>query len=293
MRDEGYTPNAFARGLGLNSMRMVGILCRDVANPFYGLAVSQLERNLRHIGYDSLLCSTGPKIEDKQKCLTILLQKRVDAIILVGSAYREKSDNSHIVTAAAQTPIFMLNAELEAPNVFSVFCNENEAMRDNVKYLVSSGYRDVLYLHDMTTWAWAGTQKLAGYKQGLIDCGISLSKELICSVELGIETARDKVADLLNREIPFTGIITSEDLLAVGAQKALYIAQRDIPIIGFNNSLIATCSTPSLTSVDNRIEDLCSLTINMLGKVLSGEEVPHKTVLSTRLVERETFCRRL
>ena len=27
----GYTPNIFARGLGLNSIKMVGILCSDVS----------------------------------------------------------------------------------------------------------------------------------------------------------------------------------------------------------------------------------------------------------------------
>ena len=289
MREEGYTPNAFARGLGLNSMHMVGILCRDVANPFYGLAVSQLERNLRQMGYDSLLCSSGSRLEDKKKCLTLLLQKKVDAVILVGAAFREESDNSHIARAAEQTPVFLLNAELDIPNVHCVLCDEKEAMRGNVRHMASNGHRDILYLHDMTTWSWAGTQKLSGYRQGLADCEIAEDSRLIQAVELGIKPARERVADLLRRGVPFTGIVASEDLLAVGAHKALFEARRDIPIIGFNNSLITHCTTPSLTSVDNRLEAQCTLIIDMLEKTLSGVNIPAKTVLPAILIERGTF----
>ena len=291
MREEGYTPNAFARGLGLGSMRMVGLLCRDVSNPFYGLAVSLLERNLRLKGYDSLLCSSGSHLEDKKKCLTLLLKKKVDAIILVGAAFREKHDNSHIADAARQAPVFLLNAELQIPNVYCVLCDEKEAMRANVRYMAAAGLRDILYLHDMTGWAWAGMQKLQGYRQGLSDYGIAENAELIQAVELGIEPACERVAALLKTKIPITGIIASEDLLAVGAHKALLAAGREIPIIGFNNSLITPCTTPSLTSVDNRLEAMCPLTIDMLEKVLSGGDVPAKTVLPATLVERGTFRR--
>ena len=64
MREEGYTPNAFARGLGLNTMQMVGLLCTDISDTFYAKAASLIESDLRRKGFDSLLCCTGDQLAD-------------------------------------------------------------------------------------------------------------------------------------------------------------------------------------------------------------------------------------
>lgn len=105
IEEMGYTPNIFARGLGLNSIKMVGILCSDVSDIYYATAVSTIEKELRQSGYDSLLCCTGDNIEDRKKSIDLLLSKRVDAILLVGSTFKEKSDNSHILDAAKTFPL--------------------------------------------------------------------------------------------------------------------------------------------------------------------------------------------
>ena len=62
-----------------------------------------------------------------------------------------------------------------------------------------------------------------------------------------------------------------------------------MPVIGFNNSVIAEASTPALTSVDNRLETLCPTAVDMLTSLLSGTEIPRKVVIPARLVERETL----
>ena len=113
----GYTPNIFARGLGLNSIKMVGILCSDVSDIYYATSVSVLEKELRKRGYDSLLCCTGDQLEDRKKSIELLLSKRVDAIILVGSTFKERGDNSHIVDAAKKVPVILVNDYIQAPNI--------------------------------------------------------------------------------------------------------------------------------------------------------------------------------
>ena len=44
MERNGYTPNAFARGLGLNTMRTVGILCADSSDIYLAKVIYLLER---------------------------------------------------------------------------------------------------------------------------------------------------------------------------------------------------------------------------------------------------------
>ena len=46
MKENEYTPNAFARGLGLGSMKTVGIICPNIDDIYMAKAVSYLEQNL-------------------------------------------------------------------------------------------------------------------------------------------------------------------------------------------------------------------------------------------------------
>ena len=39
MEECSYTPNAFARGLGLNSMKTIGVMCADSSYPYQAKAI--------------------------------------------------------------------------------------------------------------------------------------------------------------------------------------------------------------------------------------------------------------
>ena len=67
MDELGYTPNVFARGLGLNTMKTIGIMCSDSSDPYLAGAIYYLERGLRAHGYDAILCCTGYDLDAKQK----------------------------------------------------------------------------------------------------------------------------------------------------------------------------------------------------------------------------------
>ena len=47
-----YTPNAFARGMGLHSLQTIGILCADSSDLFLAKAVYYLEQELQANGYE-------------------------------------------------------------------------------------------------------------------------------------------------------------------------------------------------------------------------------------------------
>ena len=61
-----YTPNAFARGLGLNSMNTIGLLCADSSDLYLAKAIYYIEQLLRQNGYDSILCCSGYELESKK-----------------------------------------------------------------------------------------------------------------------------------------------------------------------------------------------------------------------------------
>lgn len=287
MEQEEYTPNAFARGLGLNSMKMIGILCTDVSDTFYAKAVSLVEGQLRQNGFDALLCCTGNDLEDKKKYLELLLAKRVDAVILIGSAFKENADNTHLEMTANQVPVIIINGLVELPNIYCVLCDERAAVSRNVQILCENGYNKILYLYDALTYS--GCEKIAGYKDGFRNCGIPYQDSLLIKVPKSISEVSEKVLELMEDGPEFSAVLASEDLIAVGALKALQQQSRSMPVIGFNNSILSQCSSPALTSVDNMIDTLCPTAVHMLTNILQGKNAPQKIVISSSLIERDTF----
>ncbi len=282
MNEENYTPNAFARGLGLGSMRMIGLVCTDVADLYYAKAVSLMEKELRKLGLDTLLCCSGTSVEDKKKAIKLIMNKNVDALILIGSAFRELSDNSHIKEAAEKLPVFIINGDISLDNVYCVLCDEHKAMYENVKYVVQKGADSILYLYDSESYS--GRCKLSGFEQAVKETGL---KSKIVKTEKDLQSAKNAVVAQFENE-EFSAILTSEDLLAVGALKAIGKLNKKISVIGFNNSQLALCSSPSLTSVDNMLDELCPMTAKLLSSLLSGEQIPAKTTLYAKIVERDT-----
>lgn len=67
IKELNYTPNVFARGLGLNTMKTIGIMCTDSSDIYLANAVYYLEQELRRNGYDSILCCTGNVYDTKKK----------------------------------------------------------------------------------------------------------------------------------------------------------------------------------------------------------------------------------
>ena len=75
MKEIGYTPNVFARGLGLNTMHTIGIMCADSSDPFLANAVYYLEQNLRqaYLCYENALFYCD-KEEDKVVIVSLIEQ---------------------------------------------------------------------------------------------------------------------------------------------------------------------------------------------------------------------------
>ena len=288
MEEAKYTPNPFARGLTLNTMKMVGILCTDISDAFYAKAVSLIENDLKQRSINMILSCTGTQLSDKKKYIKLLLEKHVDALILIGSPFYEENDRSHLIAAAKKIPIIMINSLIDIPNVYCVACDEYRAILNSVKQLSRAGHRSILYLYDSLTYS--GQQKLQGYKAAVSLCRLNNSPLLICQSERSLDTIDKRVREHL-AQVKFTAVMASEDILATGAQKALIKCGPHLPVIGCNNSIIAECSTPSLTSIDNRLDVLCPTAVSILDDILKGntDNTPTQMIFSPQLVYRESF----
>lgn len=290
-----YTPNAFARGLGLNTMKTIGILCADSSDLYLAKAVYYIEQKLRLNGYDSILCCTGYDLEAKVAAVNLLINKKVDALILAGSnfIYENDADNQYVTDAAAQLPLMLLNAALDAPNVYSVISDDFTSVYEATLQMISGGVRDIVYFYNSTSYS--GKKKLAGYLAAMEEKKLMNGAELVQFYQGShedIPAMTEHLKKLHSGGTRFHGVIASDDTLALAAVKFAklmgYSLPEDFSVLGYNNSMLVNCCDPELTSIDNKLETLCQHLINTLMGVLSGNEMPKKTVFSGEIIRRGT-----
>ncbi|HIU74503.1 MAG TPA: LacI family DNA-binding transcriptional regulator [Candidatus Pelethocola excrementipullorum] len=291
MKEEDYQPNAFARGLTLNTMKTVGLLCADSSDPYLGSAISYLEQGLRAHSYDSLLCCTGYEQSQKEKCLDMLLSRHVDALVLIGSNFIERNTgkNEYLYRAASQVPVLILNGLLKGENIYSSLCDDTEAVCNAATRLLKSGCKTPLFLYRADSFS--GTKKKEGFLKALELEEMDWSKDQIVMSSGSIRDVQSLLLDI-HKKLPFDAVLASDDELAIGALKFAKTAGLSIPddlsIVGYNNSMLSICCDPELTSIDNRLEYLCNTSVSLLMNLLNGKTAPDKTVVSADIVIRDT-----
>ena len=289
----GYVPNAFARGLGLNTMKTIGLLCPDASDPYLAQALTFLERAFRREGYDCLLSCTDKALPARRQSVELLKSRHVDGIVLMGSSFIEDNpeDNEYIREAAKTTPIILLNGFLLCENVYGVLCDDRQAMVEATLHLIDSGCRRVLFLYHSANYS--GRRKLDGYREACTQRGIELDEKLLCFFDhqkSDVHQVRDLLLQLEREGLAFDAVLTSEDFLAVGALKYARAAGKRVPedlaVIGYNNSSLCPCTEPELTSVDNKLPAICENIVTTMMGVLENKEMPQKTIYSSELILR-------
>ncbi len=291
----GYTPNSSARAMGLKSMKTIGILCADSSDIFLAKAVYFLEQNLQANGYESLLCCTGYNLDVRRNYINLILSKKVDGLILVGSNFigSTEEENAYIRDCSEKVPVMILNASYHHENVYSILSDDVNSMYRATTDMINSGISDVLYLYNSTSYS--GRKKLDGFRMAMESHKVKGYEDLILKVpeELTeMESIANYITNFAKEDHTFHGVIASDDQLGIAAvkygQQNQISIPKDLSVIGYNNSILTGCCTPELTSIDNQLEAQTRSLVKTLIGVLSGQDMPQKTVFPGNLVRRKT-----
>ena len=283
MNENEYTPNAFARGLGLGSMKTIGIICPDIADIYMAKAVSYLEKNLHDYGYDCILGCSGFGQQEKESYVKLLLSKKIDTLVMIGSTYagsgRDDSETDYIREAAGQTPVFMINAKVNGDNIYCTYADDFQATYEVTKAFIRRGKEKILFMYDSESYS--ARQKMAGYEAALQDAGYPIRGNLKFKTRNDIEYTRDMLLEY-NRTLDFDSVLATEDGIAIGAVKYAKIKGLVIPeelaVAGYNNSILAISSDPELTSVDSKLGVMCKKTVERMIDLLEREIQIEKNV---------------
>ena len=295
--EANYTPSAIARNLGNGAEAVsaapataaptVGVLCSDIRDPYCANILSALVEQMKDSGVDLLLGQSGDPPESEKAALTRMLAHPVIAVMYIGPNHYDNPTDAPLATAAAQVPVILLDGYVEAPNIYGIIGDQPAAVTEIVAGLLRRQRRRILLLHSRVTHSCR--EKIRGYQQAYAAAGLEVDPALIVEVGNRPEDINTTIKQLLVKRVTFDAIIGTEDMVALGAQKALQRTGLSMPVVGFHNTLIASCSTPALTSVECDPAAMAAAAVTALEDLQAGRAPRTLTVIPTKLVERDTY----
>ncbi|MDD3456443.1 LacI family DNA-binding transcriptional regulator [Sphaerochaeta sp.] len=288
-----FVPNSLARSLTSKTTQTIGVVVADITNPYYAELLRSIQDAGNEIGYSIISCNSHEDMERERRIINTFLEKQVDMIMLVGGRGSGDEFNKHVYDLAKQVPVILCNEYLSGENLYCVVCDKAEGTHMAVKHLLSLGHTRIAFINGGAVYK-PSLDKMKGYRKGLREAGLPIRPEYIQYGDYHLESGSDCVAKLLSLKEPPTAIITSNDLMALGAIKAIQALGRQVPkdisIIGFDDIYLNNYITPALTSVRQKLEELGRRSVSLIPLIMEGK-APAKTIIHPELILRQTCSR--
>lgn len=285
-----YTPNAIARGLVSKSMKSIGVLTIDIRDPHYSTTAYIIEQEFSKLGYNVILCNTGGKASENINYIKMLVDRNVDGFILIGSVFNDEIIKSSLLSYANNIPVVLANGFLGMENTYSVLVDDSYGISLCVDHLVEKNHKEIVYVKDSNTYS--ADQKKEGFIAAMNRHGLKMDDNSIITVERGLEGGYEAVENFLSLKKKFSAIIFGEDITAIGGIKKLKELGKSVPsdvaVTGFNNSIFARCCVPELTTVDNKVETVGSLSVKLLSDLIENKNATSNILIRPELIVRES-----
>lgn len=264
----GYRSNHWARTLVAGRTNLIGVLLNDLGNAYNTEIVDAVEDAAAEEGL-SVLVSHGRGDPD-------LLSQRLDSLMGLGldgfvivSAH---TPPAALARAARQAPTVVVANPYELPDTVSQVKNDDDAgARQAVEHLLGRGHTRVAFLGKSSSRT--TRQRRAAYRSVMEEHGLAA---------LDVQDH----AMLVGPDRP-SAVFASNDRTAArllgAASDASLTVPRDLAVVGYDNTELATLLRPQLTTVAQPLQEMGNTAMRI---VLSGSV--ERVVLSPSLVVRSS-----
>jgi len=247
--DMGYIPNTVAKSLRLGKTNTIGVVSADSSNPFFAELILGIEDAARSNDYHILLTNTEESPARERDAIDVLVERQVDGLLLM-PVCGERSNADYL--ASLELPFLLVGRWLPGLQDHSILTDEYQKAKEITSLFAANGHRDILHLAG-PSFVSSTFDRLGGYRDAMAAAGIPIREDLIVETAGHAEDGHRAIQDLVRREVHFTAIVAFNDLVAIGALRALKEAglrvPRDVEVMGFDDLDYSRFLHLSLSSV--------------------------------------------
>ena len=263
----------------------IGLMLEDVANPYSASIYRAVENVARMRGVGVLAGSLDESPEREQELAASLFARRVDGLIIIPAG----RDQSYLRTDQQHgTALVFVDRAPALLSADSVMCDNRSGAAMGVSHLIGHGHRRIAFLGDLSSIATA-QERYAGYQDALREAGLAEDPRIVRR-DLHTDAAAQAAAvELLTRPEPPTALFSAQNLITVGAIRALCARgeQHQKALVGFDDLTLADLLDPPVTVVAQDVAGIGTLAAHLLFRRIDGDDSePATHIVRTSLVQR-------
>lgn len=203
------------------------------------------------------------------------------------------SSEALVLLRAEGLPLLVIDPVQDLPDeVVTIGSTNWEGGKAATEHLLGLGHRRIGVIAGDSNSVPA-RDRVEGYRSALTAIGLSVDPALVLSAGFQFEDGERAMEQLLALPAPPTAVFACNDAAALGALRAAHRHGRSVPeelsIVGFDDTVLSSWSTPRLTTVRQPLESMGQVAVER-GLALSADpgRFAHPFQLQTQLVVRET-----
>jgi LacI family transcriptional regulator len=263
----------------------IGLIFEDVSNPFFGAVHRGVEDAARERGVLTLVGSSDEVPERERELAEAFSSRGVDGLIVASavddSSYLQRERAAGVALAFVDRPPNFLDAD-------AVVSDHAGGARTAVAHLIAAGHRRIGFLGDRPE-VFTAAERLRGYRETLAQNGLAEDSDLVRHPRFRGVDAYQTTCELLNSSNPPTALFASQNLISVGAVRAVHALglQHELAMVSFDDILLADALDPGLTVVAQDPMTLGRTAAELVFSRLDGYDGPSRhVVVPTALIER-------
>jgi LacI family transcriptional regulator len=266
----GYRPNRLARNLRRQQLDVIGIVVPDIENPHFAELVRVVEVIALDLGHRVLVCNTDEDGDRQAACLQMLADERVSGIVLSPSDPCGSIDQLRDL----DIPVVAVDRALRQGVTDAVVADNIPAVRAATKRLIDAGHQNIAFVGGRSEVE-TGSDRQQGYLSAMQDASLP---PLLADGGFRRDVAEAAVARLLTAAEPASALVVANNLMALGAIRAIRAAglriPDDIAVIAVDNPPWAELLDPPLTVLAQPIRAMATRAVELLVRRLGGDDSP-------------------
>ncbi|HET7677462.1 MAG TPA: LacI family DNA-binding transcriptional regulator [Candidatus Limnocylindrales bacterium] len=267
-----YRPSGVARSLKRRTTRTLGLVVTDILNPFYPEVVRAVEAAARMRGYSVILCNGDEDPEREARSLELLLERRVDGIIIASSRLTSR----HVRwLERAPIPVVAVNSVPSVAGIPAILSDNVAGGRIAASHLAGLGHEAIGYITAPETNA-AVSERLEGARRGLAAAGVEARRMPVVVGDGHVAGGERAAHELFGSHADLSALLCHNDLTAIGAIRAVRARGRRVPgdvsVVGFDDIDLAAYVEPALTTVVQEKAEMGRWAVETLAAHLAGQD---------------------
>ncbi|MDR3514517.1 MAG: LacI family DNA-binding transcriptional regulator [Azospirillaceae bacterium] len=302
-KELGYIANDLARSMRSGKTLTIGVVVIDTSNSFFASLVHAIIETAGAAGYQILLLNTGDELRREKKAVQVLLEKRVDGLIVAPTSATKTEHLKAVVRKGI--PMVLLDRRVAELGIDSITTDDFVTATAATTLFARRGHRRVGLL--VATTAADGFQpdlpadavstvrdRLNGGLAGLQRNGVEIRREWIMFSKAELPISTEAALKILSRDDRPTAILATNEEMALGCITACDMLNlslgADVSLISFDDAPWAKVFRPALSVVRRPTFELGKSAATVLMDLIRGDKSPGSVTLAAELIDRQSVA---